>query len=39
MAYTWTDGELITAAKLNQIGGGGGDIVFVGVEDGTLDTT
>lgn len=22
MAYTWTDGELITAAKLNQTGGG-----------------
>lgn len=24
MAYTWTNGELITAEKLNQTGGGGG---------------
>ena len=27
MAYTWTNGELITAAKLNQTGGGGGVII------------
>lgn len=24
MGYTWTDGELITATKLNNTGGGGG---------------
>lgn len=27
MAYTWTDGELITAEKLNNTGGGGGVLV------------
>ena len=37
MAYTWTNGELITADKLNQTGGG--DIVFGGAEDSTLDMT
>ena len=37
MAYTWTNGELITADKLNQTGGG--DIVFVGIESDTLDMT
>lgn len=37
MAYTWTNGELITADKLNNTGGGGGfDAVFVvSVEDET----
>lgn len=38
MSYTWTNGELITADKLNQTGGGGGgfDAVFViSVEDET----
>lgn len=29
MAYTWTDGELITATKLNNTGGGGYDAVVV----------
>ena len=39
MSYTWTNGELITAAKLNQTGGGG-DIFFdITEEDGTLDKT
>lgn len=34
MAYTWTNGELITAAKLNQTGGGGYDAVIVlGVDE------
>lgn len=33
MAYTWTNGELITAAKLNQTGGG----FVITSEDGTLD--
>ena len=38
MGYTWTDGELITATKLNNTGGG--DILYdIGVEDGTLDKT
>ena len=37
MAYTWTNGELITAAKLNQTGGGGsGRIVS---ENDELDKT
>lgn len=26
MGYTWTDGELITATKLNNTGGGGGGL-------------
>ena len=31
MGYTWTDGELITATKLNNTGGGGGyDFVITG---------
>ena len=38
MAYTWTNGELITAAKLNQTGGGGG-IFYVGENDSILDKT
>ena len=34
MAYTWTNGELITAAKLNQTGGGGYDaVVVLGVDE------
>lgn len=34
MAYAWTDGELITATKLNQTGGGGYDAVIVlGVDE------
>lgn len=38
MGYTWTDGELITATKLNNTGGG--DFLYdIGVEDGTLDKT
>ena len=28
MGYTWTDGELITATKLNNTGGGGYDAVI-----------
>ena len=36
MGYTWTDGELITATKLNNTGGGCFDI---SVEDGVLDKT
>ena len=36
MGYTWTDGELITATKLNNTGGGCFD---VGVADGVLDKT
>ena len=35
MSYTWTNGELITAAKLNSTGG----VFVVTVEDGTLDKT
>lgn len=34
MAYTWTNGELITAAKLNNTGGGGYDaVVVLGVDE------
>ena len=29
MGYTWTDGELITATKLNNTGGGGYDAVIL----------
>ena len=40
MAYTWTDGELITAEKLNETGGG---VLIVNVNTGesagTLDKT
>lgn len=32
MAYTWTDGELITAEKLNQTGGSSGLVVNVATE-------
>lgn len=28
MGYTWTDGELITATKLNNTGGGGVDCII-----------
>lgn len=28
MAYTWTNGEVITAEKLNQTGGGGGSQII-----------
>ena len=35
MSYTWTDGELITAEKLNQTGGGGAASLFVNVTDTT----
>lgn len=38
MAYTWTDGELITAAKLNNTGGGGGFLDITDTE-GVLDKT
>lgn len=31
MAYTWTNGELITADKLNQTGGGGSDVLIMNV--------
>ena len=34
MAYTWTNGELITAEKLNQTGGGGSDPLVVNVIQG-----
>ena len=33
MAYTWTDGELITATKLNQTGGGYDAVVVLGVDE------
>ena len=35
MAYTWTNGELITAAKLNQTGGGG--VIIATLEDGAIE--
>ena len=38
MAYTWTNGELITAAKLNQTGGGGVSGLVTDTSD-TLDKT
>ena len=33
MGYTWTDGELITATKLNNTGGGGTSGLVVDTED------
>ena len=36
MGYTWTDGELITATKLNNTGGGGTS-GLVTVTSGTMD--
>ena len=36
MGYTWTDGELITATKLNNTGGGGTSGLCT-VTEGTLD--
>ena len=38
MGYTWTDGELITATKLNNTGGGGGLAHYTDTS-GTLDCT
>ena len=35
MGYTWTDGELITATKLNNTGGGGGIDALIYKERGT----
>lgn len=29
MSYTWTNGELITAEKLNETGGSGGGVLFI----------
>lgn len=38
MGYTWTDGELITATKLNNTGGGGGLAHYTDTS-GTLNCT
>ena len=38
MGYTWTDGELITATKLNNTGGGGASGLVVDTSD-ELDKT
>ena len=38
MSYTWTNGELITATKLNNTGGGGGLAHYTDTS-GTLDCT
>lgn len=41
MGYTWTNGELITATKLNNTGGGGYDavILLTHANDSSPDTT
>ena len=35
MGYTWTDGELITATKLNNTGGGGA--IIATLENGAIE--
>ena len=39
MGYTWTDGELITATKLNNTGGGDTGLIEYDINSGELNKT